>query len=65
LNALHQLVNGEATSDQFNRALGLMMSLKGQARAMMSGIPNPNQIIGPSFQYLAVNPAVPISSAAS
>ena len=64
LNALHQLVNGEATSDQFNRALGLMMSLKGQARAMMSGIPNPNQIVGPSFQYLEVNPAVPFSSAA-
>jgi hypothetical protein len=64
LIALHQMVNGEATSGQFNRALGLMMSLKGQAKAMMSGIPNPQENVGPSFQYLAVNPAVPISSAA-
>jgi Ferritin-like len=62
LNALHQLANGDATSDQFNRALGLMMSLKGQAKAMMSGIPNPKEIIGPSFQYQPVNPAVGVSA---
>jgi hypothetical protein len=64
LNALHRMVNGDATSDQFNRALGLMMSLKGQAKAMMSGIPDPSLIIGPSFQYLAVNPAVAVSAEA-
>jgi hypothetical protein len=64
LNALHQMVNDEATSAQFNRALGLMMSLKGQAKAMMSGIPDPSQITGPSFQYQPVNPAVAVSAAA-
>jgi hypothetical protein len=59
LISLHALVNGDATSDQFKRALGLMMSLKGQAVAMMSGIPDPSANTGPSFQYLAVNPGVP------
>ncbi|MBX9813374.1 MAG: ferritin-like protein [Sphingomonas sp.] len=57
LGAIHQLVNGDATTNQFNRALGLMMSLKGQAKAMMAGIPDPSVLTGPSFQYQPVNPA--------
>ena len=57
LKVLHDLFNGTATEDQFNRALGLMMSLKGQAKAMMSGIPNPAVITGPTFSYQPVNPA--------
>lgn len=56
LSALHAMFNGANTQDQFNRALGLMMSLKGQAMAMMSGVPNPALFIGPSFEYLPVNP---------
>jgi inorganic pyrophosphatase len=40
------------------RAIGLMMSLKEQAKAMMSGIPNPVIFTGPSFQYQPVNPPV-------
>lgn len=58
LKSLHDLFNGTATSDQLNVALGLMMSLKGQAKAMMSGIPNPQLLVGPTFQYQPVNPAV-------
>ncbi|HEX6376127.1 MAG TPA: ferritin-like protein [Allosphingosinicella sp.] len=58
LNALHDLFNGDANQDQMNRAIGVMMSLKGQAKAMMSGIPNPALLVGPSFQYQPVNPAV-------
>ncbi len=60
LKALHLLVNGHNDAGQFNRALGLMMSLKGQARAMMSGLPDPEpnttDLVGPSFQYQPVNP---------
>ncbi len=56
LFALNTLFNGVNTQEQFNVAIGLMMSLKGQAKAMMSGIPNPALLIGPSFEYLAVNP---------
>jgi hypothetical protein len=56
LKALHALFNGESTEQQFNGAIGLMMSLKGQAKAMVSGIPNPQVLTGPSFEYLAVNP---------
>jgi|HubBroStandDraft_1064217.scaffolds.fasta_scaffold17865_3 rubrerythrin len=58
LLTLHALFNGQANQDQFNRAIGLMMSLKGQARAMMSGIPNSAVFTGPSFQYQPVNPAI-------
>ncbi|HEX2834863.1 MAG TPA: ferritin-like protein [Thermoanaerobaculia bacterium] len=56
LFALNALLNGQNTEDQFNVAIGLMMSLKGQAKAMMSGIPNPAVFTGPSFEYLPVNP---------
>jgi len=56
LIALHALLNGDDTQKQFNVALGLMMSLKGQAMAMTSGIPNPKLFVGPSFEYQPVNP---------
>ena len=58
LGALHALFNGDGSSAQFNRAIGLMMSLKGQAKAMMSGVPNPANAFGPTFQYQPINPAV-------
>jgi rubrerythrin len=56
LNALHQLFNGDNSRDRMNVAIGLMMSLKGQAKGMMSGIPNPAVLVGPSFEYQPVNP---------
>ena len=56
LHALHDLFNGQNDQSQFNRALALMMSLKGQATAMMAGIPNPDAPVGPSFQYQPINP---------
>ncbi len=55
LRALHVLFNGNASNSQINRAIALMMSLKGQAKAMMAGIPNPAVVAGPSFQYQPVN----------
>lgn len=62
LNALHLMFNGDTGQAQFNRAVGLMMSLKGQAKAMMSGLPNPDpeagDYTGPSFEYQPVNLAV-------
>ncbi len=59
LKALHALFNGANTRDQMNVAIGLMMSLKGQAKAMMAGIPNPSgPYTGPSFEYQPVNPGL-------
>lgn len=46
LGALHVMFNGQNNQAQFNRALGLMMSLEGQAKAMMAGIPNPALPVG-------------------
>ncbi|MBV9320118.1 MAG: hypothetical protein JO106_09445 [Mycobacterium sp.] len=57
LRALHTLFNGQNNRAQFDVVLGPMMSLKGQAVAMLSGILNPASPIGPSFQYQPVNPA--------
>ncbi len=57
LFALHAMFNGDVGQNQFNRAIGLMMSLKGQAKAMASGIPDPAAISGPTFVYQAVNPS--------
>ena len=58
LKVLHGLFNGQNNQTQMNAAIGLMMSLKGQARAMMAGIPNPSgPYTGPSFEYQPVNPA--------
>lgn len=59
LGVLHGLFNGEATVDQFHRAVSLMMSLKGQAKGMMSAIINPPTQTGPSFEYQPVNPSIP------
>jgi hypothetical protein len=57
LKTLHGLFNGVNTQDQMNNAIALMMSLKGQAKAMMAGIPNPSAPnTGPSFEYQPVNP---------
>jgi rubrerythrin len=58
LKALHKLFNGQNNQAQMNNAIGLMMSLKGQSKAMMAGIPNPSgPYVGPSFEYQPVNPA--------
>jgi Ferritin-like len=57
LKTLHGLFNGSNTQDRMNNAIALMMSLKGQAKAMMAGIPNPSAPnTGPSFEYQPVNP---------
>jgi hypothetical protein len=58
LLTLHELFNGQANQEQFNRAIGLMMSLEGQAKAMMAGIPYSARVIGPSFEYQPVNPSI-------
>lgn len=59
LSTLHDFFNGEATAGNFNRALGLMMSLKSQAKAMTAGIPDAGVFTGPSFEYQPVNPGPP------
>ncbi|MCB1600540.1 MAG: ferritin-like protein [Xanthomonadales bacterium] len=56
LISLHAMFNGDNSQQQFNQAIGVMMSLKGQAKAMMAGIPNPAVLTGPSFQFQPVNP---------
>lgn len=56
LGVLHELFNGQASRAQMNRAIGLMMSLKGQAKGMASGQPNPKVFVGPSFEYQPLNP---------
>jgi rubrerythrin len=61
LGALHVMFNGQNNQAQFNRALGLMMSLEGQAKAMLAGIPNPALPVGPTFVYQPVNPMTPNS----
>ena len=58
LSALHALFNGDASQNRMNIAIGLMMSLKGQAKAMMAGIPDPTVFTGPSFEYQPVNPGI-------
>ncbi|MDQ1747875.1 MAG: hypothetical protein QOD07_2138 [Frankiaceae bacterium] len=57
LRALHALFNGMPTQAQLDIAIGLMMSLKGQAKAMMSGVPDPGVVTGPTFEYQPTNPA--------
>jgi hypothetical protein len=56
LFALRDLFSGGNSTAQMNRSIGLMMSLKGQAKAMMAGIPNPRVVSGPTFQYQPTNP---------
>jgi hypothetical protein len=54
LKALHAVFNG--CPEQFDSAIGLMMSLKQLARDMMSGS-NPSGVsVGPSFEYQPLNP---------
>ncbi len=55
LNALQVTLNGNAA--YLDKAIGLMMSLRGLAKQMMSGTPNPAVITGPSFQYQPTDPA--------
>lgn len=59
LKVLHSVFNGQP--QLLNGAVGLMMSLKEQAKAMSSGLPNPNptgdDFVGPSFEYTPVNPS--------
>jgi hypothetical protein len=57
LNSLHILFNGDTSPQRMNEAIGLMMSLKGQAKAMMAGIPDNKVLTGPTFQYLPVLPS--------
>jgi hypothetical protein len=57
LHCLHKMFNGQP--EQLRRAIGLMMSLKSQAKAMMSGSPNPEVITGPTFEYQPTNPGSP------
>ena len=40
------------------RALRATGDVEGQAKAMMSGIPDSTKIIGPSFEYQPVNPSI-------
>jgi len=63
LKVLHHLFNGQNNPAQMANAIGLMMSLKGQAKAMMAGIPNPSApYIGPSFEYQPVSPGPKLPS---
>jgi len=59
LNALHALFNGADTARQFDVAIGLMMSLKLQAKVMAQGVAYSTNPTGPSFQYQGTNPAQP------
>jgi hypothetical protein len=54
LGVLHQVFNGDPT--QLSSAVGMMFSLKGQAKAMMSDLPGAGTNIGPSFEYQPANP---------
>jgi hypothetical protein len=54
LKSLHAAFNG--SPDQIDAAVGLMMSLKQQARDMMSGSNPSGPPVGPSFEYQPVNP---------
>ncbi|TWI46684.1 ferritin-like protein [Pseudoduganella flava] len=56
LKSLHALLGGDGTGDRMKGAIGLMMSLKSQAKAMMAAIPNPAFHTGPSFEYLDAAP---------
>ncbi|NHZ41630.1 ferritin-like domain-containing protein [Massilia aquatica] len=58
LNALQAVFNGRDNSDEFNVAIGLMMSLKLQAQVMAAGVAYGNIPTGPSFQYQPSNPAL-------
>lgn len=54
LKVLHAMFNGQP--NLFSTALGLMMSLKQQAKDMMAGTSTGGTSAGPSFEYQPVNP---------
>jgi len=54
LGTLHLVFNGQP--DRLDAAIGLMFSLKQQAKDMMSGIGTNGTNVGPSFTYQPVNP---------
>jgi rubrerythrin len=54
LKSLHATFNGQPA--QLDVAIGLMMSLKQQAKDMMSGTNTGGASTGPSFEYQPVNP---------
>jgi Ferritin-like len=54
LKALHTTFNG--TPGNLDTAIGLMMSLRQQAKDMMSGLYTDGASVGPSFEYQPVNP---------
>ncbi len=55
LKSLHDTLNGQP--DRLDTAIGLMMSLKQQARDMMSGGSDGQTFTGPTFEYLPTLPA--------
>lgn len=55
LVALDALLSGQNTDEQINITLGSTMALKGQAKAMMSGVPDSAVFTGPSFQCQRAN----------
>jgi hypothetical protein len=54
LETLHLMVNGQP--ERLVATIGLMMSLKQQAKDMMSGATTGGQSVGPSFIYQPTNP---------
>jgi rubrerythrin len=56
LKSLHTALNGSPS--ELDNAIGLMMALKTQAKAMMSGYPDPNVVTGPTFEYQPTNPKI-------
>lgn len=55
LKSLHDTLNGQP--DLLDAAIGLMMSLKQQAKDMMSGGADGNTFTGPTFEYQPTLPA--------
>lgn len=55
LKSLHDTLNGQP--DLLDTAIGLMMSLKQQAKDMMSGGADGKTFTGPTFEYLPTLPA--------
>jgi hypothetical protein len=53
LKVLHVMLNGDP--DRFKDAIGLMMSLKQQAKDMATGVITGGVPVGPSFEYQPIN----------
>jgi hypothetical protein len=54
LETLHLVVNGQP--ERLGATIGLMMSLKQQAKDMMSGVTTGGRAVGPTFTYQPSNP---------